>query len=117
MSGMCKAGALGFTLPDGPASVVARQLSNDGHDVGPTTIKDHRAGRCSCHLAGARITAGTARILTVDIERLPGMAQVPFWDLSDYKNRRLPRGHRGGVAPHHLRRLALVRGQAGAVRC
>jgi hypothetical protein len=32
---------------------------------------------------------GTARILTIDIERMKGTATVEFWDLGDYKNRRL----------------------------
>jgi hypothetical protein len=29
------------------------------------------------------------RVLTLDIERLPGRAEVDFWDLGDYKNRRI----------------------------
>lgn len=31
-----------------PASTLSRALANLGHRLGPTTIKDHRAGRCAC---------------------------------------------------------------------
>ncbi len=30
-----------------------------------------------------------AKILTVDIERMKGAAEVEFWDLGDFKNRRI----------------------------
>lgn len=32
-----------------PAETLSAALRADGHDVGPTTLKDHRAGRCACH--------------------------------------------------------------------
>lgn len=31
-----------------PATALSEALRLEGHPVGPTTIKDHRAGRCSC---------------------------------------------------------------------
>lgn len=42
---------------------------------------------------GTPIVAGTARVLILDIERLPGQASVPFWDLGDFKNRRIHADH------------------------
>ena len=30
------------------AGIVAKQLTDAGHPVGPTTVKDHRARRCAC---------------------------------------------------------------------
>ena len=30
------------------ADKLAEALRADGHSVGPTTLKDHRAGRCAC---------------------------------------------------------------------
>lgn len=30
------------------AVTLANALCNEGHPVGPTTLKDHRAGRCAC---------------------------------------------------------------------
>lgn len=30
------------------ADKLSAALRADGHDVGPTTLKDHRAGRCAC---------------------------------------------------------------------
>jgi hypothetical protein len=90
----CKLGALEGADLDltGAAAVLSARLRKAGHDIGPTTIKDHRAERCSCTRT-ARIVAGTARILVVDIERLPGFALVPFWTLGDYKNRRIHADH------------------------
>lgn len=40
-------------------------------------------------VAGARVQAVKPAILTLDIERMKGVAEVEFWDLSDYKNRRI----------------------------
>jgi hypothetical protein len=39
--------------------------------------------------AGPPKMRGTARILTIDIERMKGTAEVEFWDLGDFKNRRI----------------------------
>lgn len=47
-------------------------------------------GRDLAELAVSRIVADRPpRILTLDIERLQGEARIKFWDLSDYKNRRI----------------------------
>lgn len=44
-------------------------------------------------LAPARVVGPTPpSILTLDIERLPGQANVSFWGLGDYKNRRIHPG-------------------------
>lgn len=39
--------------------------------------------------AGPPKVRSAVRILTIDIERMKGTASVEFWDLGDYKNRRL----------------------------
>lgn len=41
-------------------------------------------------LAGKIKLAAPARILIVDIERVQGVAEIPFWDLNSWKGRRLP---------------------------
>lgn len=41
------------------------------------------------HRPGAKIVGGTSNVLILDIERLPGTAVVNFWDLNDYKGRRI----------------------------
>lgn len=68
MSG-CKLGQLLHTLPEGDAGLLALLLDGEpdergrdvsaaalsralramGHDVGPTTVKDHRGLRCACN--------------------------------------------------------------------
>lgn len=72
MSASCTAGRLAAELPgeDGrllalllagnpdqrgrhvSAQALANAMCQLGHRVGPTTIKDHRAGRCICATAG-----------------------------------------------------------------
>jgi hypothetical protein len=37
----------------------------------------------------ARIVAAAPKVLTLDIERLPGSFTADFWDLNDYKGRRI----------------------------
>jgi hypothetical protein len=48
----CKLGAFEAAGTDlvltGSAANVANRLREAGHDIGPTTVKDHRAGRCAC---------------------------------------------------------------------
>lgn len=51
----CKIGSLGpdatelyASLEAMGAGIVANQLTDAGHPVGPTTVKDHRARRCAC---------------------------------------------------------------------
>ena len=39
--------------------------------------------------ASAQIVTRQARVLILDIERLPGTASVNFWDLGDFKGRRI----------------------------
>lgn len=38
---------------------------------------------------GSKILRTDARVVTLDIERMKGRAEVEFWDLGDYKNRRI----------------------------
>lgn len=40
-----------------------------------------------------RIVPSTANILVLDIERAQGWARIPFWDLGDYKARRIHADH------------------------
>jgi hypothetical protein len=79
-----------------PAQAMAQQLTVAGHAVGSTALKDHRAQRCVCHRPEpARLQAPPKRVMTLDIERLPGHAIIQhrgltiegdFWDLSGWKH-------------------------------
>ena len=64
MTGLCKVGALleqgtlrpgdrryladQLANPAVPATALARALTLEGHPVGQSTVKDHRADRCAC---------------------------------------------------------------------
>lgn len=41
------------------------------------------------HTPAAKHQAGNGRILTLDIERIKGIAEVGFWSLGDFKHRRI----------------------------
>lgn len=93
---LCKLGELGGDpSPDLAASALARQLADAGTPVGATTIKEHRAGTCVCHRLPRLQVAHARTVMTLDIERLPGVATVThrgltvtgdFWDLSGWKH-------------------------------
>lgn len=40
-----------------------------------------------------RLQAPPLKVMTLDLERLPGTAEIPFWSLNDYKGRRIRHDH------------------------